>query len=494
MVRLCPFLAMVLGVMCAVRAAEKPAALTEADVYAIASVPMPLDVSLEVGGLEWLPDGRLAVATRRGEIWIATQPGSNTPTWRRFAHGLHEVLGLAWRDGWLYVTQFPEVSRLRDSDGDGEADIFETVSDGWGLSGDHHEYTFGSKFDRDGGLWVVLCLTASDRSDAAFRGWAMRVTPDGRMLPTVCGIRSPGGIGFDTAGNVLYTDNQGFWNGCCSLRQLVPGDFAGHPAGLKWYHLAPNMGLKPREPQSGSRWATEVEKIPTLRPPAVMFPYGVMGGSAAGVACDTTGGAFGPFAGQVFVCDHAQSMLMRCSLETVDGVLQGACFKVREGFRSGSLALQFASDGSLYVGGTNRGWGSRGAGDFALERVTWTGLTPFEITAIRAVPGGFDLEFTQPVDLTTAADPASYVVKGFTYILQSSYGSPVVDEMPCPVSRAEPSSDGRHVRLTLGNLRQGIIHEIKGVGVRNQAGHPLVHDTGWYTLNRLARSSSPSKP
>jgi hypothetical protein len=470
---------------------DVPLANAEADAYAIEQVTLPPDVVLEVGGLEWLPDDRLAVATRRGEIWIASGAGGAAPSWRRFASGLHEVLGLAWREGWLYVTQFPEVTRLRDTDGDGEADVFETVSDGWGLSGDHHEYAFGSKFDRDGGLWVVLCLTASDRSDALFRGWAVRITPDGRMVPTACGIRSPGGIGFDADGNVLYTDNQGFWNGCCSLRQLVRGDFVGHPASLKWHDRAPSMGPQPQPPQSGSRWAAETKRIPTLRPPAVMFPYGVMGGSAAGVACDTTGGAFGPFAGQVFVCDHAHSMLMRCFLETVDGVLQGACFKVREGLRSGSLTLQFAPDGSLYVGGTNRGWGSRGAGDFALERVTWTGRTPFEIRAIRAVTGGFELEFTHPVDLVTSADPQSYGARGFTYIYQSGYGSPEVDDEPCPIEKAEPTADGRRVRLTLGNVREGMIHEIRAPGVRaaatagDAAGQPLLHPTGWYTLNRL---------
>ena len=178
---------------------------------------------------------------------------------------------------------------------------------------------------------------------------------------------------------------------------------------------------------------------------------------------------------------------MRCHLETIGGVMQGACFRFREGFRSGSLALQFAPDGSLYVGGTNRGWGSRGAGDFALERLTWTGKTPFEILAIRAVPEGFELEFTEPVDAKTAADVTSYAAKGFTYIYQASYGSPVVDEEACPIETAAPSADGRRVRLTLGNLREGMVHELKAAGVRSQAGLPLLHDIGWYMLNRLAK-------
>ena len=55
---------------------------------------------------------RIAVASRRGEIWFVDDPAGEQPTWTRFAHGLHEVLGLAWKDGWLYVTQRPEVEAL----------------------------------------------------------------------------------------------------------------------------------------------------------------------------------------------------------------------------------------------------------------------------------------------------------------------------------------------------------------------------------------------
>jgi hypothetical protein len=181
---------------------------------------------------------------------------------------------------------------------------------------------------------------------------------------------------------------------------------------------------------------------------------------------------------------------MRCSLETIDGIMQGACFPFREGFGSGSLAVQFAPDGSLYVGGTNRGWGSRGGGDYALERLVWTGKLPFEIRAMKATPDGFELEFTSPVDKATAAEAKSYAARGFTYIFQAAYGSPVVDEAPCEIVKASPSADGLRVRLEMTNLREGVIHELKCPGVRSAAsgaipaGLPLLHDTGWYTLNR----------
>src|SRR5438094_116396 len=151
----------------------------------------------------------------------------------RFAHGLHEVLGLAYKDGWLYVTQRCDVSRIKDTDADGKADLFEVVSDGWEISGDYHEYCFGSRFDKDGNIWLALCLTGSFTSDTKFRGWAGKVTPKGKFIPTTSGVRSPGGVGFNADGDVFYTDNQGPWNGACAMKHLAVGGFVGHPDGLR---------------------------------------------------------------------------------------------------------------------------------------------------------------------------------------------------------------------------------------------------------------------
>src|SRR5437870_9947199 len=146
----------------------------------------------------------------------------------------------------------------------------------------------------------------------------------------------------------------------------------------------------------------EAKRIPQLEPPAVYFPYGKMGQSASGIACDSTGGKFGPFTGQLFVGDQTHSTVMRVFLEKVNGRYQGACFMFKQGFDSGNLALEFGPDGSLVVYGTDRGWGARGGKPFALQRLVWTGAPPFEIHEMRAKPDGFDLTFTEPVDVATA--------------------------------------------------------------------------------------------
>lgn len=473
--------------------AEPP---SEADFYPVTTFRPPDEVSLEVGALELLPDERLAVATRRGEIWLVEHPFGPVEAmrWSRWAHGLHEVLGLAWRDGWLYITQRCDVSRLKDSNGDGTADVFEVVNDDWHISGDYHEYAFGSKFDPQGQLWVVLCLTGSFSSDVKYRGWCLRITPDGRSIPTCSGIRSPGGIGMNAQGEMFYTDNQGPWNGTCALKHLVPGKFMGHPGGNKWYDLPEVqavMGPRPPDPHSGSRFMIEAERLPEYEPPVILFPYKKMGQSASGIACDTTAGKFGPFAGQLFVGDQTNSTVMRCYLERIDGHYQGACFPFREGFRSGSLALLMTERGSLFVGSTNRGWGSRGNWPFALERVDWTGQTPFEIMEMRARPDGFELRFTAAVDREAAGRPESYKLQTYTYIYQAAYGSPEVDFTHPTIRRALVAEDGLSVKLEVEGLQAGHIHELIAHGVRSAQGLPLLHPEAYYTLNRIPRTTPP---
>jgi glucose/arabinose dehydrogenase len=460
----------------------------EAEYYRIDTFAIPPEIVLEAGALEWMPDGRLAVSTRRGEIYLIANPEAVDLTmarFTRFAHGLHEVLGLAYRDGWLYVTQRGELSRIKDSDGDGKADLFETVSDAWEINGDYHEYAFGSKFDRDGYLWVALCLTGSFTSEGKFRGWGLRITPEGKVIPSCSGIRSPGGIGMNAAGDLFYSENQGPWNGACSLKQLKPGAFLGNPSGNRWYSEAKALGPPPREPTSGSRMAIEAKRIPELLPPAVYFPYPEMGQSTSGIACDTTGGKFGPFPNQLFVADNSSSTINRVDLEVVSGRYQGACIPFRQGFASGNLPLLFSAQGKLFVGGTNRGWGSRGSQPFALQRLEWTGKVPFELETMHARPDGFELTFTAPVDRASAGDVSSYAIATYTYIYQSSYGSPKVDATEPALTTATVAADGRSVRLILGPLVQGHVHELHLPGVRSAGGKPLLHPVVYYTLNEI---------
>ena len=219
----------------------------EREYYRVVSVPIPKGQVIEAGAFELMPDNRMAIGTRRGEIYFmnGVDDDKPRPRFEKFAEGLDEIFGLAHRQGEkdaLYVTHSAELTRVRDTNGDGRADRFETVSDAWGYR-NYHEYAFGSKFDAQGNLYVALGLSASYHSRALFRGWAMKITPDGKSIPIASGLRSPGGIGPNEHGALFYIESQGPWNSSCSLKFLKPGGFMGHPVSFNWYPYAPDLKL-----------------------------------------------------------------------------------------------------------------------------------------------------------------------------------------------------------------------------------------------------------
>ena len=458
----------------------------EAAYYRIVDVPLPEGVYLEAGSFVSLPDGRLAVGTRRGEILLLSgiMDEHPRPAVHRFASGLDEVLGLAHRDGAFYATHATEVTRIMDTNGDGRADRFDTVSDKWGF-GHYHEFALGSKFDAAGNLYVALGLSESYRSKELFRGWALKITPDGRTIPLCSGLRSPLGEGENEHGEMFYVESQGPWNGACSLKHLKPGGFMGHPVSFNWYPFAPNMGPEPVKPNTPSRMEIERKRVKELVPYAVVFPYKKMGRSISAFEVNRSGGKFGPFGNQLFVGDYSLSVVMRVTTEQVNGVWQGACYPFREGLGLGILAVHFTARGQLIAGGTNRGWPVRGMKDNLLQRLDWTGRMPFEILDIRAQSDGFIVRFTQPVDAAVASRPQSYGLQTYTHIYQQGYGSPEVDHTRPTVTTVEVAPDGLSARLRVEGLVQGHVHDFHLPALRSRDGEPLLHDRAYYTLNEI---------
>ena len=466
----------------------------EDDYYKLISLAVPENVVLEVGGMATLPDGNLAICTRRGEVWVVSNPGvsgSERPTYKRFAYGLHEPLGLAYKDGDIYVAQRSEVTRLRDTDGDGQADSYDKIYS-WPLSGNYHEYSYGPTFLPNGNMLVTLNVGWSNSlghgvSLVPWRGWALEITPDGQMVPFAAGMRSPAGYGMNAAGDFFYTENQGDWVGSGRMSFVEKGDFLGNAESLNWSSLPGSpLKIKPTDvPNTGEPLYDVAKRLPELKAPAIWFPHGIFGISTSGLLNDNTNGKFGPFAGQMFVGDQGQSKIMRVDLEKVKGEYQGVVFGFREGFSSGILRQVWGNDGSMYVGMTSRGWSSTGKELFSLQRLVWTGRVPFEMKTVHAMPDGFEIEFTKPVDKATAANPASYKVTGFNYKYHATYGSPVINNAPCPIRRVVVSENGMKARIVVDNLRQGYIHEINTDGVRGTDGTSLLHNVAYYTLNNL---------
>ncbi len=470
--------------------AQSELAEREAEFYLLEDLKIPDEAFLEVGGMDFLPDGRLAVCTRRGEVWLVEGLyGENDPVFTRFARGLHEPLGLTAQGNSLLIAQRGELSRLTDTDGDDRADKFETIYR-WPLSANYHEYAYGPELTPDGGMLISLNVGWEGKgvSKSKWRGWIIKVFPDGRMEPYACGMRSPAGTYLTPDGDLFYSENQGDWVGSGRITHVEKGDFVGHPAGLAWAS-EPNspVDLQPEtilDHDYGTLYQA-AQQVEGIKPPAIWLPHAIMGISTADMLVDTTGGKFGPFAGDMLVSDQGQSKIMRVVLEKVNGTYQGAAFPFREGWASGLLRLSFGKDGVLLGGMTSRGWSSTGPSLYALQRLKWTGKVPFEMKAIAIQQDGFELTFTQPVDPATARQLKNYAVQGFTYHYREKYGSPAIDLLDCPVRSATVSEDGKRVRLVIDGLRVGYVHEVKLSGLKATNGQPLLHGLGYYTLNHI---------
>jgi len=471
---------------------QKPAPKTEQDFYEIKTLPIPQDLYLEVGGLATMPDGRLAVSTRRGEIWIVENPyqkDSHQTNFRRFASGLHEILGLAYKDGVFYCSQRGELTKITDTNRDGEADLYEPIYQ-FELSGNYHEYTYGPVFDKNGDMLVTLNLAwigFGEGKFAKWRGWLVKIKPDGTLEPQSAGLRSPAGYSINEEGDIFYGENQGDWVGSGRITHLAKGDFAGNPGGIKWAK-EPNSPFKltlEEIPDNGQPMFEAAKKVKNLKLPAIWFPHAIMGISTSDIIQDTTKGKFSPFPGQYFVADQGQSKVMRVFMEKVNGVYQGFCINYREGFQSGILRERFGLDGSMFVGMTSRGWGSTGKDNFGLQRLVWNGLTPFEINTIHAKSDGFEISFTQAVDVKSVKNAASYALRSYIYKYHHQYGSPIINVNELKIKGISVSPDKKTIRISMDGIKQFYIHEFILKGVLNEEGEPLLHETAYYTLNQI---------
>lgn len=463
----------------------------EDEVYRLRDVPIPQDLLLEVGGMTFLPNDALAVSTRRGEVWIINNPymkNGNLPVYKLFAHGMHEVLGMNYINGDVYVVQRSELTRLRDLDGDGEADEYKTMYS-WPLAGNYHEYAYGPILDKDGNMVVTLNLGWINfgESLSKWHGWMLKFDKDFNMKPFAAGFRSPAAFALNQDGEIFYSENQGDWVGSGNVTHVAAGDFLGNPRSLRWSgEPESNIKLKIADiPDTGEPKFEVAKKVPGLKTPSVWLPHTILGISTSGLLNYDSKGKMGPFEGQMFVGDQGQSKINRIALEKVNGVYQGVVFPFREGFSSGILRLNWGSDGSMFAGMTSRGWGSTGKQPYGLQRLEWTGVIPFEIKTIKAKPDGFELEFTMPVDEAAAKNAGSYNISSFTYKYHHVYGSPAINQGNRVIKAIVISPDKMKVRLVLDSLKEGYVNEIKAEGIRSSTNLSLMHNYGYYTLNNI---------
>ena len=478
------------------------------DYYKVETVPTPENVNPQLGGVTTLSDGRIVACFYSGEVMIYD---SKAESWSKFAQGLHCPLGvLEDGDGSLLVMQWSELTRLKDTDGDGVADHYQTVTDDFGITGNYHEFAYGPVRDSKGNLYISLNVASNQLgifkdvrgpfseiglnrgvmengkrnseewkkrkgeagrmySRVPYRGCILQITPAGETKCFAYGLRSPDGLGVDEQDRLWVTDNQGDWRGTSPLYHVEEGGFYGHPASLIWKEGWTRDPLK-----------VPVKELEQMRTKAAgLFPHGELANSPTQPIPTIDSELFGLPKGELLIGEMNQPLLIRFLKDEVGGVMQGTAipflFSLELGM--GSHRLTYSNDGTLWIGKTHLKW----AGQEGMRKVTWNGKLPFLVNSVRLEENGFSVSFNQELG---EADPV-FSVKRHTYEYGPKYGSPKIDEAAVEVLKTQVANNRRSVELALPEIKEGYLYTIEIENGETKQGQALMDKVLRYNVVRV---------
>jgi hypothetical protein len=160
-----------------------------------------------------------------------------------------------------------------------------------------------------------------------------------------------------------------------------------------------------------------------------------------------------------------------------------------QGLESGVSRISLGPDGAIYTGGIGweGNWGQAGKLKHGLQKLSFDQARTFDIHSMRAVPGGFELTYTQPLSDETVQDlAAKYKAEQWRYVATPQYGGPKIDQEDLAVTSATLSADRRKVTLKLAGLKPGhVVYVHSPRPFASASGAELWSTEAWYTLNRL---------
>jgi mono/diheme cytochrome c family protein len=434
---------------------------------------LPLSVKTLPTALAFQPDGSLVVGTLTGKVFLAIDAHPKDgleETIYTLADGVPAPYGLHATDDSVDVLTKTNLIRVPAPPDHGSATF---AASGWGHTADYHDWAIGLPLNGKGEYYLGLPCQQDERSlaGARFRGTVAKLVPrkptkdDSREYSIEAlssGHRFPMGLAVNHDGDLFVTDNQGNYNPFNELNHVRKGAFFGfvnaNDKKNKDYKVPPTTEPAINIPHP---WTRSVNGICFLYTPKKLRE-------------ETGRDAFGPLEGQLVGCEYDTRRLIRMSLQKIGETYQGCAYPLskepsspEKGFL-GPIVCAVSPRGELYVGSIREsGWGAgNNVGEIVKIKFEPEKL-PCGIAEVKAVQGGFSIDFLREVDAKKAADVANYSVSSYRRISTPAYGGPDVDRRTDKIDSVELSADRRRVTVKLPELRTGgFVYEIQ---LKNQA-------------------------
>jgi mono/diheme cytochrome c family protein len=413
------------------------------DAFVVDDIALPLDNpwrrDIRLSDIQFLRDGAGAIVTLDGDVWIVRglNESNNVAHWRRFASGLHEPLSLAIRDEQIYVFDRNGIWRLRDTNGDGEADVHELFSNVFAQTADMREFPNSMRL-APGGEFVIAKGNQQATTIGRHNGYVLRVSADGRRVTTLgYGFRQPFAVVNMRTGLVTASDQQGNYVPATPLHIVKDRQFYGFLS-----------ALEPRE------------TYPTrIADPLTWIPHGV---NASGISqVWLFDASMGPLNDALVHIGFNNPELFRVYLNTRTTKPQAAVVSITRKFEFPPLAGAInPADGQLYVAGFQiLGWGTTATRLAGLGRVRYTGAPSTLPIDVVPMDKGVLLRFGVTLDRAKAVDPDRYAVSTWHYVRTYKYGSPQLMASGEPgtdtltPSAAYLSEDGKSVFIAVPEMK-----------------------------------------
>lgn len=446
-------------------------------------VRLPLRGDIMPTGICWDAKGRMLFTSLKGDLFRAIDSDHDgvEDHLDLLAEGLSAPYGvIAYRDNnlleggaeKLLVAQKPEVLELSDSNGDGTYEERRVFATGWGFSENYHDWTCGFARDEFGNFYVGLGSDYSQKDRpqerSRWRGSVLRIAYDSsEITPIAHSFRYPTGVAIDPKGRLFATDNQGVQNTFNELNHLQVGKYYGVPSR---HEENPDAPITPPAIQIPHPWVRSVNGL-------------------AFVPDDIP--ALAPLAGHGIGCEYNSRLLVRFTLQEVDGILQGATYYFTKPIEQatpdnfiGPISIGISKQGEISIGSIlDSGWlGGQNIG--AIAKLTPQKVMPNGLRELTATKDGFRLKFFQPVDRSAAVKTENYSISGYTREWAGSYATPDKDRHRADVTSAKISKDGRTVHLVVEGRREGFVYEVTAQNLSTDE-TPLFPETGHFTLHRI---------
>ncbi len=465
---------------------------------------------LKVGGM-CFHDGALYVVTFSPDrmnktpdhdgklIRIDNLAGGGEPKMTVLCGGFYEPAAVGIVGKSIYVGTKDQILRFNDAVGKDELkkDAATVMVDGTSTV-NFHTYTIGFEpYEKDGKQYLCGNFTTAIKlggkrdymvppNKDVHRGSTFIYGPvtgseapeDASLEYLAGGFRTPNGIEVGPDNEVLVADNQGIFNPSNKLIRLTPGSFYGH------YLYNNSRGRAAAfQPEDVEAETGDVTKI---TPPTLHLPQEIVAKSPAQPhVIRNRKGVLAPYNGQILLCDFTTGQILRASLEEVEGTWQGVVFKHTSGKadQDGNNGLTAAPnrliegpDGNYYIGqiGAGRLWEFNGtqAGlqRFKVKSAAEVPADFNEILNVKAIDGGFELEFLKPVpaDSITAKDIDALQ---WTYHPRKSYGGSQIAPEKIAATELTFDESGKKAKLIINGLKDG--SDIVGQGAVTN------HNSGW---------------